>query len=220
MKIRSIKAVAGKAVAGKAVAGKAATGKGAAALSLVAATVALTVALGIAPPVAAQGPIQAVPRAGVSFPNAVTVRARIETVDPDMHTIAFTTDAGRLMDVAVADSAGNLNAIADGTMADITYNEVVTLLNLRQKGPGSQEARKELGDPYARENESGRFTMTVVAVDLAANKVSVIDGRGGAVRTLAATSIARQDMLKKIKVGDVVIGLTTPLSVTSIVPVK
>jgi hypothetical protein len=205
MKIHSIRGIAGKGIAGP---------------SLVAAAVALTVALGVVPPVAAQGPIQAVPRAGVSFPNTVTVRARIETVDPDTHTIAFTTDAGKLMDVAVADSAGNLNAIADGTMADITYNEVVTLLNLRQKGPGSQVARQEMGDPDARENESGRFTMTVVAVDLAANKVSVIDGRGGAVRTLAATSIARQDMLKKIKVGDVVIGLTTPLSVTSIVPVK
>ena len=35
-----------------------------------------------------------------------------------------------------------------------------------------------------------------------------------------ATSIAKQDMLKKIKVGDVVIGLTTPLLVTAITPVK
>jgi len=36
----------------------------------------------------------------------------------------------------------------------------------------------------------------------------------------AATSIAQQDMLKKIKIGDVVIGLTTPLLVTAIAPVK
>ena len=52
----------------------------------------------------------------------------------------------------------------------------------------------------------------MTAVDLANNKVSVIDGRGGPIRTYAATSIAKQDMLKKIKVGDVVIGLTTPLA--------
>ena len=66
------------------------------------------------------------------------------------------------------------------------------------------------------DNEAGRFTLTVVGVDLANNKVSVIDGRGGAVTTYAADTIAKQDMLKKIKVGDVVIGLRTPLMVTAI----
>jgi hypothetical protein len=48
----------------------------------------------------------------------------------------------------------------------------------------------------------------------------VIDGRGGPIRTYSANSVAKQDMLKKIKVGDVVIGLTTPLLVTAITPAK
>ena len=39
-------------------------------------------------------------------------------------------------------------------------------------------------------------------------------------RTYAATSIAKQDMLKKIKVGDVVIGMTTPLTITAISPAR
>ena len=96
----------------------------------------------------------------------------------------------------------------------------MTLLNLRQKGPGSREARKEGSKPESTDIESGRLTVPVTAVDLANNKVSVIDGRGGPIRTLAATSIAKQDMLKKIKVGDVVIGLTTPLMVTAISPAQ
>ena len=94
----------------------------------------------------------------------------------------------------------------------------MTLLNLRQKGPGSREARKESAKPDFDRRRIGRLTLTVTAVDLANNKVSVIDGRGGPIRTYAATSIAKQDMLKKIKVGDVVIGLTTPLLVTAITP--
>jgi hypothetical protein len=190
--------------------------KGAAGLSLLAATL----ALGSTLPAAAQGDLQAVPRAGVSFANTTTVRARIATIDPETRTVAFTTPSGQLVDVAVADSVRNLDKIPDGTTADITYNEVVMLLNLRQKGPGSRLARKDMSDPDAADIESGRFTMTVVGVDLANNRVSLIDGRGGRVQTLAATSIAKQDMLKKIKVGDVVIGMTTPLSVTSIVPIK
>ena len=70
--------------------------------------------------------------------------------------------------------------------------------------------------PNRTDVEAGRFTLTVVGVDLAKNTVSVISGDGGAVRTYSATSIAKQDMLKKIKVGDVVIGMTTPLMITSI----
>lgn len=182
--------------------------------------VAAMLVFGASLPAMAQGQVQAVPRAGVSFPTTVTVRASIESTDSETHTVVFTTPQGRLIECAVADSVKNLDAIADGSTADVTYNEVVTLLNLRQKGPGSREARKEGANPDSSDVDSGRLTYTVTAVDLANNKVSVIDGRGGPIHTYAATSIAKQDMLKKIKVGDVVIGLTTPLLVTAITPVK
>ena len=76
------------------------------------------------------------------------------------------------------------------------------------------------GKPDAADITTGRFTLTVVGVDLANNTVSVISGAGGAVRTYSANSIAKRDMLSKIKVGDVVIGMTTPLQVTAIAPVK
>jgi hypothetical protein len=182
--------------------------------------VAALLVVGAGLPAMAQGQVQAVPRAGVSFATTVAVRGWIESVDSETHTIVFTTPQGRLINCAVADSVKNLDSLAEGAAADITYNEVVTLLNLRQKGPGSREARKEGAKPDSTDIDSGRVTMTVTAVDLANNKVSLIDGRGGLVHTYHATSIAKQDMLKKIKVGDVVIGLTTPLLVTSITQTK
>ena len=61
--------------------------------------------------------------------------------------------------------------------------------------------------------------MTVVGVDLPNNTVSVIDGAADRSRPIAPDTTAKQDMLKKIKVGDVVIGLTTPLMITAISPV-
>jgi hypothetical protein len=184
------------------------------------ATLAAMLALGAGTPVIAQvqGQVQAVPRAGVSFANTVTARAWVESIDTDTRTIAFSTSDGRLVNVAIGDSVRNLDQIPEEAMAMITYNEVVTLLNLRQKGPGSHEARREGSSPYAADNDIGRFTMTVTAIDLATNRVSLIDGRGGPVHTYAATSIAKQDQLKKIKVGDVVIGITTPLLVTALAP--
>lgn len=168
----------------------------------------------------AEAQVQAVPRAGVTFTNAVTVRAQVVSIDAATRTIVFTTNEGKLMNLAVSDSVTNLAALPDGANASISYNEVVTLLNLRQKGPGSKEARLEGAKPDAAERAEGRITLTVVAVDLPNDRLSVIDGRGGEVRTLAATSVAQKDSIHKIKVGDVIVGLTTPLTVTAIAPVK
>src|SRR6201992_3048861 len=83
------------------------------------------------PAYAQQGQVQAVPRAGVSFANTITLRVWIESTDSETHTVAFTTPDGRLINCAVSDSVKDLDAIEDGTPADVTYNEVVTLLNLR-----------------------------------------------------------------------------------------
>jgi hypothetical protein len=169
---------------------------------------------------AAQGQMQAVPRAGVAFADSVTVRAKVESIDSDTRTIAFTRPDGRLIHVAVADSVRNLDSIVEESNATVTYTEIVTILNLRQKGPGAREARREGANPDKEDAEIGRFTLTVVAVDLAGNKVSVIPAAGGAVRTYAATSVAQKDALQKVKVGDVVVGVSTPMTVTAIAPIK
>ena len=170
----------------------------------------------------ASAQVTAVPREGVAFNNAVTQKVKIETVDPDDRTVAFTLADGQVLVLPVSSSAGNLASIADGSTANVTYTQVVTMLNLRQKGPGSREARRDQMNlkPNKTDIEAGRFTLTVTAVDLPNNTVSVIDGPGGLVRTYKANTIAKQDMLKKIAVGDVVIGLTTPLMVTAISPAQ
>ena len=186
-------------------------------------TIAAVLAVGIGlPERQASAQVQAVPREGVSFSDTVTAQVTVETVDTDTRTVAITLPTGRTVLMPVSNSVTNLAAIDDGSLATVTYTEIVTMLNLRQKGPGSQEARRDQmsGKPDANDVTTGRFTLTVVAVDLAKNTVSVISGAGGAVRTYSANSIAKQDMLKKIKVGDVVIGMTTPLMITAIVPAK
>jgi hypothetical protein len=193
--------------------------KWAAGVSLFAAVLAVGTTL---PERQASAQVQAVPRAGASFTDTVTARVTIETVDAESRTVAFDLQNGRTLLLAVSDSVKNLDSVDDGSLADVTYTEVVTLLNLRQKGPGSQEARRDQmsAKPNPADTETGRFTLTVVAVDLAKNTVSVISGAGGAVRTYSANTTAKQDMLKTIKVGDVVIGMTTPLTITSITPAK
>jgi hypothetical protein len=177
---------------------------------------AMALAVGAVLPASAQ--VTAVPREGVSFSDQITQRVKVETIDPEERTIAFTQPSGRLVVLPIAGSVGNLDAIQDGSTANVTFTQVVTLLNLRQKGPGSKEARREAmsGTPSQSDIATGRFTLTVVGVDLAKNEVSVIQGNGGEVHAYKASTIAKQNMLKTIKVGDVVIGTTTPLMVTAI----
>ncbi|MBS0223348.1 MAG: hypothetical protein JSR91_21680 [Proteobacteria bacterium] len=182
--------------------------------------VGITLALAGSLPAAAQGNLQAVPRAGVSFANTVTTPGTIKSINPATRALTFTTANGDSVDAAVADSVGKLDRFPSGSTVDITYNEIVTVLNLRQKGPGSRLARRDATKEDAADAAAGRFTMTVVGVDLAANKVSLVDSAGGEIHTYAATEVATREMLKKIKVGDVVIGLRTPLMVTAITPAK
>ena len=190
--------------------------KWAAGVSLFAAMLAVGTTL---PERQASAQVQAVPRAGLAFNDTTTQRVTIESVDVEGRTLAFTLPDGQLVDVPVANSVGNLAAIQEGSMANVTYDQIVTILNLRQKGPGSkQERRESMSKPNTTDIETGRFTVTVVGVDLANNTVSVIDGLGGVVHTYRADTPAKQAMLKKSKVGDVVIGLRTPLTVTAISP--
>jgi hypothetical protein len=179
---------------------------------------AAALAVGASLPASAQ--LQAVPREGVAFNDTVTQRVKIESVDTEDRTVTFTLPDGQLLLLPVSNNVTNLAAINDGSSANVSYTQVVTMLNLRQKGPGAQAARRDQmsATPNPTDVDVGRFTLTVVGVDLANNTVSVIEGRGGAVRTYKATTIAKQDMLKKIKVGDVVIGLSTPLMITAISP--
>ena len=185
--------------------------------TLVGATLAFAAVL----PAAAQGGnLEAVPRAGVSFANTVTTAATIKSIDPASRAVTFTTAGGETINAAVAASAGKLDRFPVGTSVDVTYNEIVNVLNLRQKGPGSRMARQDASKDAAADTAAGRFTMTVIGVDLAANKVSLVDAAGGEIHTYAATEVATQNMLKKIKVGDTVIGLRTPLMVTAITPAR
>jgi hypothetical protein len=118
--------------------------KWAAGVSLFAAVLAVGTTL---PERRASAQVQAVPRAGMAFNDTVTQRVTIESVDPEDRTVAFLLSDGQLVAVPVADGVGNLAAIQDGSMANVTYNQIVTILNLRQKGPGSKEERRESMKP-------------------------------------------------------------------------
>ena len=167
----------------------------------------------------ASAQLQAVPRAGFTFTHKLTERANVESIDTVSRTGIFVLPDGTWANLSIADNVPGIDKINDGSFVNITYTEVVTILNLKRKGVGSQAARKD-SMPSAAEpgEEPVRFTYTVVGVDLAASTLSVIGNKSGQVHTYPVTDAARRELLKGVKVGDVLVGMTTPLTITAITP--
>src|SRR5882757_10243136 len=100
--------------------------KWAAGVSLFAAMLAVATTL---PERQASAQVQAVPRAGLAFNDTTTQRVTIESVDPEGRTVVFTLPDGQLVAVPVASSV-NLAGLQDGATANVTYDQIVTILNL------------------------------------------------------------------------------------------
>src|SRR5260370_42401340 len=113
--------------------------KWAAGVSLFAAMLAVGTTL---PERQASGQVQAVPRAGLAFNDTTTQRVTIESVDVNGRTLAFTLPDGQLVAVPVANSVGNLAAIQEGSIANVTYDQIVTIRNRRQNGLRSRQERR------------------------------------------------------------------------------
>ena len=115
--------------------------KWAAGVSLFAAVLAVGTTL---PERQASAQVQAVPRAGIGVqrhghPAGHDRVGRSRRPHGGLHRCPTASS----WSVPVADSVGNLAAIQDGSTANVTYNQIVTILNLRQKGPGSKEERRD-----------------------------------------------------------------------------
>src|SRR5262245_52859945 len=106
--------------------------KGAAGVAL---TTVVLAASAVLPGLPASAQVTAVPLEDVSFAGTITGRVKVATVDPEDRPIAFSQRSGRLLVWPVSASGSNLASIADESTANVTFTQIVTLLNLRQKGP-------------------------------------------------------------------------------------
>ena len=103
------------------------------------------------------------------------------------------------------------------TVADFPISKDIAGVNMRLTAGGVRELHWHDAAEWAiMLSGSARIT----AIDLDKNTVSVIHGVGGAVQTYTANTPGKQELLRKAKVGDVVIGITTPLLITAIRPAK
>ena len=95
----------------------------------------------------ASAQLQAVPRAGFTFTDQLTERVNVESIDTASRTGIFVLPDGRWLNLSIADSVPGIDKINDGSIVNITYTEVVTILNLKRKGVGSQGSAQRLDVP-------------------------------------------------------------------------
>ena len=86
--------------------------------------VAAVLTVGTIVPASAQ--VTAVPREGVAFNDTVTQKVKIETVDPDDRTVAFTLPDGQVLVLPVSSNAGNLANIDTPALGYLCTEHVAT----------------------------------------------------------------------------------------------
>jgi len=101
----------------------------------------------------ASAQLQAVPRAGFTFTDQLTERVNVESIDTATRTGIFVLPDGRWLNLSIADSVRGIDKINDGSNINITYTEVVTILNLKRKGVGSRAARNDSINPSPEPGE-------------------------------------------------------------------
>jgi hypothetical protein len=171
-------------------------------------TIALAAALlAGAPALLVPAPVwaQAASMGGVGQSDTITVRARVKAVDLKGRHVTLVGPSGESFRVAVGPEVQNLAQVKPGNMVGKRYRaSVVHVLS----APGAQlppdtlsvaGARAAPGqDPAGAVGAKLVVTGLVVAVDPVHHTISLVDPKGGAIRTLDVTDPERQRQLGAI----------------------
>ncbi len=186
---------------------------------------ALAAALLLSPALALTAHAQTTP-VGVGSSDTITVRAKVAKIDLAHRLVTLTGPEGNSVTVKVGDEVRNLAQVRPG-MTVIARYYAATVLVLSPPGvavpedsitaAGARAAQGQL--PGAAIGDRSVITGLVVGVDLTAHTLSLVDPKGGRVRTFEVTDPERQAQLRAVKVGDHLTAITTAALAVAVDPV-
>ncbi len=138
----------------------------------------------------------------------VKATAKVTALDQKTRMITLKTEDGKELTTEVAPEVKNLKQVKVGDIVTITYTAGIAFrVNPKEAAtPGAAAAvttAKPGEKPAAKVGKKVTANVTVEAVDLKANTVTFKGPRGN-VRTVNVEDPANQEILKKLKVGDIV----------------
>lgn len=213
---------------------------GAAAVALVAAG-----AFGMALPAAAQSTMAApstmapmsssmsatassAPQSIIPPSEEVTLQAKITKIDVKTRQVTLEAPGGDKVIVNAAPMV-RLNLLKAGDTVNAKYfRSVAFALQGPSGGNGTPHSNDQFHALLARPAEAPggvavsqiQISGTVVAIDLEANRISVVNPSGGRVRIIDVTDPTRQAMLPQLHVGDTITAVISQVLAVSIEPAK
>lgn len=197
--------------------------------------------LGLAGPAAAQstmsapsamssmsGPAATAPQSVVPQSEQVTLQAKIKKIDTKTRVITLEAPGGEKVTV-IAGPMVRLNLLKVGDTVNAKYfRSVAFAIQGPQGGNGTPQSNDQLKALLARPAEGPggvlisqtELSGTVVAIDLEANRVSLVNPSGGQVYVFDVTDPTRQAMLPQLMVGDTITAVVSQMLAISVEPAK
>jgi hypothetical protein len=164
---------------------------------------------------------------GVGMTDTITARARVKAVDMKSRTVTLVGPENNTFTVKAGEEVRNLAQVKPGNTVVVRYT-ASTILVL---APPGQQVPQDQIDVAAARAAPGQMpggaaaarlivTGTIVGVDPVAKTVSIVNPKGGAVRTLHVTDPDIAGRLSRVKVGDSVTAYITDAVAIAVEPTR
>ena len=165
------------------------------------------------------------PIVGISTVTTYSADARISAVDPAARTVTLAYTNGATVVRKVGPSVANFAQAKVGDMVSVGFEDRLTFV---LSGPNAKAPRDRdvnvTAAASAGQSMAGVSTDQAVAnwwvtgADPAAGKLSLVNPRGGEVRTFSVTTPEGREQLPRVKTGDYLTAIDSQVAVVSITP--
>ena len=187
---------------------------------------AVILALCAAHPAAAQNPPNPVLKNVIPESQAVTLQAKIRSIDPSARHVTLIGPSGDAVTVTAGPEV-RLDLLKPGQTVNAKYYRSVafgiTPPQGGSKAPVSDDqmtqlTMQQLHTPGGVGIHVTKLSGTVVGIDLGSHRINVVNPSGGGVYTIDVTDPERIAMLDSLKVGDTVSAVVSEILAVSIDP--
>ena len=168
---------------------------------------------------------QGAPIGGISTVSTYSGSARVTAVDPATRMVTLVFADGRTGSYKVGDAVQNLGQVRVGDTIEGAYEDRLSFV---LSGPNTATPRDRdlaavvrAAPGQAPAGAAARETVvswTVVATDVAANKISLVNPAGGQIRTFEVRTPQGRTELPRVKPGDKLTAISSELLVVAVTP--
>lgn len=161
--------------------------------------------------------------AGISTTTKYTAEGRITAIDPTARTVTLAMADGSTRTVRVSQVGATLGKVGDTVLAGLEEKRTFVLSGPNTKLPADRAtnvaAVGTVGNTMgAVAADRSTTSWLVTAIDVAGNRISLVDPAGGQVHSFPVDTAAGRENLSRIKPGDRLTAISSTIVAVSLTP--